>query len=119
MRTLLLLDSLFDNMPVRANNLEATKQLIVNNINNNYPTFRNLPVYIANKLLLGYDHDPDIDLSGSIGQLSIDDTVDFYNRQVKNQPRAFFIVGNKRMLNMEVLRRMGQVVELKPKDICR
>ena len=119
MQTLLLMDSLFDAMPVRAHNLEATKQLIVNSINNSFPTFRDLPVYIADKRLLGYDHDPNRDLLTSLKGMSLQDAVRFYDTNIKSRPRAIIIVGNKKQLDMDRLRKMGKVVELKKTDIVR
>ena len=119
MQTLLLMDSLFDAMPVRENNLEATKQLIVNSINNSYPTFRDLPVYIADKRPLGYDHDPNRDLLTSLKGMTLQDAVRFYDANIKSRPRAIIIVGNKKQLDMDRLRKMGKVVELKKTDIVR
>lgn len=119
MQTLEFLDSLLDNMPIRENNIEAAKQLMINDINNSYPSFRNLPAYIANARLLGYDQDPDINLVNSIDKLGISDAVDFYEQNVKQQPRALIVVGNKRQLNMNALRSMGLIIELKAKDIKR
>ena len=119
MQTVTLLDSLLDHMPERPNNLEAARQMVVNGINNSYPTFRNLPVYVANERLLGYDHDPDTDLLSAIDTLGIDDAMTFYRSNVQQRPRALIIVGNKRLLNLDALRRMGRVVELKAKDICK
>ena len=43
----------------------------------------------------------------------------FYRSNVQQRPRALIIVGNKRLLNLDALRRMGRVVELKAKDICK
>ena len=119
MQTLLLMDSLIDNMPVRESDLEATKQTIVNSINNNYPTFREMPAYVANHRLLGYDHDPNRDLLASLKGMKLEDVINFYSSNVKSRPRAIIIVGNKKQLDMERLRKMGKVVELKKSDIVK
>lgn len=119
MQTLTLLDSLLDHMPARRSNMEAARQAVVNGINNGYPTFRDLPVYVANNRLLGYGHDPGADLLHALDTLGIDDIMAFYRDHVRQQPRALIVVGNKRMLDMDRLRRMGRVVELKARDVCK
>lgn len=118
MQTLILLDSLLDDMPARQNNMEAARQAVVNAVNNSYPSFRDLPVYVAGQRLLGYTHDPDADLLSATDTLGMDDTVAFFRENIRQQPRALIVVGNKRMLDMNRLRQMGRVVELKAKDIC-
>ena len=78
-----------------------------------------LPVYIADKRLLGYDHDPRLDLLTSLKDMTLQDAVRFYDANIKSRPRAIIIVGNKKQLDMDRLRKMGKVVELKKTDIVR
>ena len=51
--------------------------------------------------------------------MKLEDAINFYSSNVKSRPRAIIIVGNKKQLDMERLRKMGKVVELKKSDIVK
>ena len=51
--------------------------------------------------------------------LTTADMVDFYRQNVQQKPRAFFIIGNKKQLDMQQLAKYGRIVELKKDDIMR
>lgn len=119
MQALCVLDSLLQHMPVNEQNVAAAKQEILNNINNSYPSFRQLPNTISNYRALGYDEDPRTALASIVPTLTTADMVDFYQQHISQQPRAFFIVGNKKQLDMQALEQYGRVVQLKKEDIMK
>ena len=114
-----MLDSLFLDMPLREQNVEAVKQEAINRINNNYPSFRNIGSMIAINKKLGYTEDPNTEIVKLIGQLKMSDIVSYYKDHIQNRPRAIIIVGNKKKLPMEQLAKYGNIVELKKRDIYR
>ena len=119
MQALAVLDSLLTDMPVNEQHVDAAKQEILNNINNSYPAFRQLPNFISNYRLLGYPEDPRAVLANIVPTLTAADMVDFYNQNIRRQPRAYFIIGNKKQLDLQALTKYGRVVELKKEDIMR
>jgi predicted Zn-dependent peptidase len=114
-----MLDSLFRDMPLREQNIEAVKQEAINRINNNYPSFRNIGSMIANNKKLGYTEDPNTEIVRLIPELKMSDIVSYYKDHIQNRPRAIIIVGNKKKLPMEQLAKYGNIVELKKRDIYR
>lgn len=114
-----ILDSLFNNMPLREQNIEAVKQEAINRINNNYPSFRNIGTMIANYKELGYSADPNTGIVKCIPQLGMGDITSYYKDNILNQPRAVIIVGNKKKLPMKELAKYGNIIELKKCDIYR
>lgn len=119
MQALGVLDSLMHNMPVNEQNVAAAKQEILNNINNSYPSFRQLPNFVSNYRTLGYKEDPRTSLAQLVPSLTTADMVDFYQQNIRQQPRAYFIIGNKKQLDLQALAKYGRVVELKKEDIMR
>ncbi len=119
MQALGVLDSLLNNMPVNEQNVAAAKQEILNNINNSYPTFRQMPNFVSNYRALGYNEDPRTALARLVPTLTTADMVDFYHQNIQQQPRAYFIIGNKKQLDMQQLSKYGRIVELKKDDIMR
>ena len=119
MQALGVLDSLLRDMPVNEQNVAAAKQEILNNINNSYPTFRQLPNTVSSYRALGYKEDPRTSLAQIVPTLTTADMVDFYRQNIRQQPRAFFIVGNKKQLDLQALSKYGRITELKKEDIMR
>lgn len=117
MQAVQVLDSLLANMPLRENNVIAAKQSIINIINNGYPSFRSIGGKIASLRLRGYDYDPNKDLLAALSKLNTKDVDAFYDENIKSRPFSIIIVGNKKMLDMKKLAKMGRVVELKKGDI--
>lgn len=112
-----VLDSLFTDMPVKENTFKAAKQGVVNDISNSYPSFRGKAEYVENSVFMGYDHDPNKELSESLNKVTMTDICDYYNNNVKQAPRAIFIVGNIDKVQMEALRKYGEVILLTKKDL--
>ena len=119
MQALAVLDSLMTQMPIREQNVAAAKQEILNNINNNYPSFRHLGDYVSTYRMNGYQEDPRTSVSRLVPTLTTDDMVAFYRQNILQQPRIYFIIGNKKQLDMQQLSKYGRVVMLKKKDIMR
>lgn len=117
MQTIRVLDSLFSDMPLRKNNVVAARQSIINSINNSYPSFRSIGESVASLRLRGYVHDPNKDVFAALSGLGIKEVDSFYAEHIKRRPHAIIIVGNKKLLNMDELAKMGRVVELKKSDI--
>ena len=119
MRALSVLDSIFTDMPLRPANVDATRQQIINSVNNNYPSFRDIGSFVSREQLYGYTEDPDKDLILSLPTMGMADVSAFYGHYIQKAPRITIIVGNKANLNMSELSKLGRVIECTRKDIFR
>ncbi|MCR5680553.1 MAG: insulinase family protein [Prevotella sp.] len=119
MQALAVLDSLMQQMPVNEQNVASARQEILNEINNGYPSFRQLPHFISSFRAAGYPADPKSSRARIVPTLHTDDMVAFYRQEIQQKPRVWFIVGNKKQLDMKALGKYGKVVELKRQDIMR
>lgn len=119
MQATLVLDSLLNDMPLRASNVTAAKHSIVNSINNGYPSFRSIGSSVAYLRLHRYTNDPDEDIVKAISALNAEDVENFYKAHIQHQPHAIIIVGNKKKLNLTELSKIGKIKELKKEDIYK
>ena len=119
MRALAVLDSLMSDMPVNEQNVATAKQEILNDINNAYPAFRQLPNFVATYRMQGYSEDPRASSSRIVPTLTTADMTDFYRSNIQQAPRAVFIIGNKKQLDLQALAKYGRVVELKKSDVMK
>lgn len=120
MEALSTIDSLLHQMPMKENDLEAARQSVLNDIQNAYPTFRNLGKYVANQLREGYSSDPQADIAKGIPAVTAQDIMRFYQQHVaSNKNRVWIVIGDRKLTDMKALARFGRVVELKKEDVYR
>ena len=116
---LTILDSLFKDMPMREENAETARLTLLNEINNTYPSFRNMGAYVRNSEFSGYTEDPDASLVRVLPAMGSSDIINYYESQIKGRPQVLMIVGNKKSLPMDIIQRWGPVTYLRKSDIYR
>lgn len=114
-----VLDSLIRKMPVKEERLDATKQNIINQINNDYPSFRDISKKVARYRKEGFKQDPAQGLLLEINGMGMEDIVGFYKEHIQNRPIVYVIVGNEKRMDFHKLSSFGTVVKMKMKDIYR
>lgn len=119
MTTTLLLDSLLSDMPLRSAQVETARHAIVNGINNSFPTMRQIGAEVADLRLHGYAQDPEAGILKALAPMTASDLMRFYRGNIQSRPRAIFIVGNKKMLDMKRLGKLGKIVILKKADLYK
>ena len=119
MQALAVLDSIMNQMPVNEQNVAAAKQEILNNINNSYPSFRQMANVVSTYRMNGCREDPRTSLSRTVPTLTADDMTDFYRSNIQQKPRVYYIIGNKKQLDLQRLSKYGRLVMLKKEDVMR
>jgi predicted Zn-dependent peptidase len=120
MEAIATIDSLLRQMPMKEENLESARQSVLSDIQNDYPTFRDMCKYVANQLGKGFTSDPNAETARLLPAVSVEDVKQFYQQHVaKNGNRVWIIIGDKKLTDMKALARYGKVVELKKEDIYR
>ena len=113
-------DSLLRQLPMKENNLEAARQSVLNDIQNNYPTFRTLGKYVANQLRDGYVSDPNTGIARGIPSVTSQEIMQFHQKHVtSNKNRIWIVIGDRKLTDMKALARYGKVVELRKEDVYR
>ena len=114
------IDSLLHQMPMKETNLDAARQSVLNDIQNGYPTFRDITAYIANQRMEGYTADPNTDIARVLPTLTTQDIMEFHQQHIApNQHRVWIVIGDKKLTDMKALSRFGKVIELKKEDVYR
>ena len=120
MEALATIDSLLRRMPMKEENLQAARQEVLSDIQNNYPPFRSIAKYVANQLGKGYTSDPEAETARLLPGITTQDIMQFYQQRVaNNKNRVWIIVGDKKKTDLKALSRYGKVVELKKEEIYR
>ena len=116
---LTVLETLIHRMPAHPEKIEPIIQSIINQTNNEYPSFRDISTKIARYREVGHQDDPNIYLIQKIRQMNIDDVVRFHEEHIKNKNLVYVIVGNSLKLNMTKLSTFGDVIRVRKGDFYR
>ena len=120
LEALATIDSLLRQMPMKEENLEAARQSALNDIQNDYPTFREMGAYVANQRMDGYRTDSHADMARLLPAVNVQDVVQFHQQHIaNNKNRAWIIIGDKKLTDLKALERYGKVVVLKKEDVYR
>lgn len=120
LEALATVDSLLRQLPMKETNLDAARQSVLNDIQNNYPTFRGIAKYVANKRMDGYTTDPEADIARKLPAITSQDVMQFHQQYVgSNKNRVWIVIGDKKLTDMRALAHFGKIVELKKEEVYR
>lgn len=114
-----IMNSLIHEMPEKEERISTVKQSIVNQVNNDFPSFREVPEKVAGFRRNGFDNDPSEALLSGISDMDMKDIIRFYRHNVRLKPVVYVIVGNSRRIDMKQLKTYGNVIRLRKKDIYK
>ncbi|MDR2471994.1 MAG: insulinase family protein [Tannerella sp.] len=114
-----VLEALTRRMPAHPEKIESVKQSIISEINNEYPSFRDISTRIARYRHVGFNEDPNIYLLKRIREMNIDDVMNFYNTQIQTGNMVYTIVGNTLTINLSKLSAFGDIIRVKKGDFYR
>lgn len=114
-----VLNNLIQDMPEKPEHISNIRQSIVNQVNNDYPSFRDLSEKVANYRRNGFESDPGEDLLADISGMDMKDIVRFYRHIVRTKPVVYVVVGNSMRIDMKKLGAYGEVIRVKKKDIYK
>lgn len=114
-----IMNSLIHEMPEKEERISTVKQSIVNQVNNDFPSFREVPEKVAGFRRNGFDCDPSEALLSGISDMDMKDIIRFYRHNVRLKPVVYVIVGNSRRIDMKQLETYGNVIRLRKKDIYK
>ena len=112
-------DSLLKDMPMSEANLEAARQSMVSEVQNNYPSFRHAATVIANYRMEGHEADPNGVKVALLPSLTAADVASYHRQHVSPNQRVWLVIGDRRTTDMNALARYGTLVELRKDDIYR
>lgn len=111
------MNNLLTNMPESEKNWDICKTSIKQGIETKRITKEGILFNYQNALRLGVDHDTRKDIYEGIDKLSLTDVKQFHSDHLKNKSWNIKVVGSRDKVNMEELKKYGNVQELSIKDI--
>jgi predicted Zn-dependent peptidase len=114
-----VLETLIQRMPVHPKKIQPIIQSIINQTNNEYPSFRDISVKIARYRQVGHQSDPNQFLLQKVKEMDINDVVNFHNEHVKDRTLVYAIAGNSLKMNMSKLSAFGDVVRVNKSDFYK
>jgi len=116
---LTVLESLIHRMPAHPEKIGPIIQSVINQTNNEYPSFREISTKIARYKQVGHNSDPNKYLLQKIKDMDINDVVNFHEEHIKNKTLVYAMVGDSVKINMSKLSSFGDIIKVKKSDFYR
>ena len=104
-------------MPEKPEFTPYVRQSAQNYIHDTYPYFRHLPSTVALGKFYGYSSNPNQELIQKISEMDMTTIRQFYNNNIKNQTPCYIIAGDPSRINMEALKRFGELKIIDKRDV--
>jgi len=108
---------LIQNMPEKSGRIDEIKSALTQSINSNRPSFRYLSYSVAHWLKQSYKDDPRKQRIEQYKTMNFDVITDFYKKHIKGKPIIITVVGDKKRIDIEKLKKYGKFIELKTSDV--
>jgi predicted Zn-dependent peptidase len=110
---------LISKMPEKSERWETVISYLIQSALTNKPSFRDLTETIEAWKLRGYIDDPAKSKIEAFKKLSFNDMIKFYKNNIQSKPMAIAIVGDKKRINIEELKKFGKIIEINESDLFR
>ena len=119
MEAIAIVDSVYRQMPSNSRRFDVARQEQVNQLDTQFPSFRQIGQRISYEDWLGYDSDPEEQNYMLLADASFNQMLDFYHDNIQNHQhqRVIGVVGNVKTLDLNALAKYGKVTILKLEDI--
>lgn len=112
-----VMKGLIDNMPAREERMESLKSSLQLQVVSQYPQPGNIANTIRSLERKGYTEDPNRRAFSQYQKISMDDIVAYYEKNIKGKPMAITIYGDLKNIDMDRIKALGEVIELKKTDV--
>ncbi len=121
-KTLVALETfngLIREMPEKAERMPMIKDYLIQSSIIDKPNYRNLSSSVQSWKRKGFADDPAKINSEFYSNLTFKDIVEFNNKNLKTKPMVIAIVGDKKRIDLEELKKYGKIIEIKEKDLFK
>ena len=112
-------DSLLHHMPMNVENIEAARQEMLSDVQNAYPSFRDMAEYIADQRLSGCVSDPQQNYVEQVPAVTQEQIARYHQQHVAPNKRAWIVIGDRKKTDFDALEKYGKVVNLSKADVWR
>lgn len=110
--------NILNKMPEYPARIPAFKNYITSSLTTSYPNQRDLTETVELLKLKGFNKDPKLNEYESIKDLSFEKMLAYYEANLKSKPLLITIYGDKSKIDLLKLKSLGEIIELKEKDIA-
>jgi predicted Zn-dependent peptidase len=108
---------LLDNMPINQTRWESAHAAILSAYRTNPISSRSIASFVYDFTALGLNQDPRSNRYKNLQQANIDTLSGFYEKEIKTKSILLSIVGDAEKIDLDELRKIGPLTEVKPEQL--
>ena len=110
---------LITNLPEKPERITSLQKSLKLKVTTDFPEFRDLPGSVLTMQSRGLTQDPNTTAYDQYDELSMEDIVDFWKRNIKGKPIQIMVYGPRKKIDLDELKKYGEVEELSLKNITK
>jgi len=110
--------NLLQDLPKHPDRMDPFKTYVVSSISTDYPAPRSHSEVVEELQLKGFRVDPKINEYNTVNTVTFEEMYAYYEQNFKGKPIVITVYGDKSKVDLEKLKKIGDVVELKMEDIA-
>lgn len=114
-----LMADLVSDLPAKEERIVNLQKSLKTKAMTSYPNFRFIANYILYYQRKGFQTDPNRTAYKEYEDLKMQGILDFHKKTIKGKPMIITICGDKRDMDLEQLKELGELIELKPSDVIK
>jgi zinc protease len=111
------MQELYVNIPQLPERTDHVKMALIQELNSNRPTFRNISQSVEYWRKKGYNDDPSRFNLEVYENLHFEQIISVWEKNIAHKPLIFVVVGDEKRIDMEKLKQYGAFTELSKKDV--
>lgn len=112
-----VMHGLITDLPEKPDRIEALRSTLQLQSLTSFPDFKSINQEILDHEIKGRTEDPNRKAYGEYAKIEMKDIVKFHEDNIKGQPMIITIYGDKKRIDLDQLKAIGEVVELKLSDV--
>jgi predicted Zn-dependent peptidase len=108
---------LLDNMPINQTRWDSAHSAILSAYRTNPISSRSIASFVYDFTALGLNQDPRSNRYKNLQQANIDTLSGFYEKEIKTKSILLSIVGDAEKIDLDELRKIGPLTEVKPEQL--
>ncbi len=116
---IIVMNDILQKLPEKPERMGNIKNSLLQSVSTNAPSFRGVTNVVESWRKKGYKKDIRKEKMQTYKKMSFKDIVEFHKKNISKRPVLITIVGDKKLINLKEIKKLGKIIEVKKEEIFK
>ncbi|OQX98247.1 MAG: hypothetical protein B6I24_05750 [Bacteroidetes bacterium 4572_128] len=116
---IIVMNDILQKLPEKPERMGNIKNSLLQSVSTNAPSFRGVTNVVESWRKKGYKKDIRKEKMQTYKKMSFKDIIEFHKKNIARRPVLITIVGNKKLINLKEIKKLGKIIEIKKEEIFK